>query len=95
MPGHSIIDIAGNRNVAVASAQYGSASILPISYSYIGQLGTKGLRRSTEYAILNANYLLSRLKPHYNIVFTGNNGRCAHEFLIDIRPFKVLVKIRE
>ena len=73
---------------AVSAAPYGSASILLISYAYIKMLGASGIRKATEYAILNANYMKSRLKKYYKILYTGKNGMCAHEFIVDLRPFK-------
>ncbi len=73
---------------AVSAAAFGSASILLISYAYIKLLGGKGLRHSTEIAILNANYMMARLKKHYKILYTGTSGCCAHEFIVDLRPFK-------
>ncbi|GKT62770.1 glycine dehydrogenase [Colletotrichum tofieldiae] len=71
----------------VASAPYGSAGILPISWAYNALMGNDGLRLATKTAILNANYILARLKPHYKILYTNENGRCAHEFILDARPF--------
>ena len=73
---------------AVSAAPYGSASILLISYGYIKMLGAIGIRQSTEIAILNANYMKSRLDKYYKILYTGTNGTCAHEFIVDLRPFK-------
>ncbi len=73
---------------AVSAAPYGSASILLISYAYIKMLGATGLKLSTEYAILNANYMKARLQNDYKILYTGKNGTCAHEFIVDLRPFK-------
>ncbi|MFN8251531.1 MAG: aminomethyl-transferring glycine dehydrogenase [Ferruginibacter sp.] len=73
---------------AVSAAPYGSASILLISYAYIKMLGPDGLRKSTEYAILNANYMKARLEGEYKILYSGVNGTCAHEFIVDLRPFK-------
>jgi glycine dehydrogenase len=73
---------------AVSAAPYGSASILLISYAYIKMLGAAGLKRSTEFAILNANYMKARLQNDYKILYTGKNGTCAHEFIVDLRPFK-------
>ncbi|HEY0066562.1 MAG TPA: aminomethyl-transferring glycine dehydrogenase [Flavisolibacter sp.] len=73
---------------AVSAAQYGSASILLISYAYIRMLGADGVRMATEYAILNANYMLTRLKGHFDILYTNHHGACAHEFIVDLRPFK-------
>jgi glycine dehydrogenase len=73
---------------AVSAAPYGSASILLISYAYIRMLGADGVRMATEYAILNANYMLSRLKEQFDILYTNHHGACAHEFIADLRPFK-------
>ncbi len=73
---------------AVSAAPYGSASILLISYAYIKMLGADGIRMATEFAILNANYMKARLEKHYKILYTGSNGTCAHEFIVDLRPFK-------
>jgi glycine dehydrogenase len=72
----------------VSAAPYGSASILLISYAYIKMLGTEGLTQATRYAILNANYMKARLEKYYKILYTGVNGSCAHEFIVDLRPFK-------
>jgi glycine dehydrogenase len=73
---------------SISAAPYGSASILLISYAYIKMLGTDGVRKATEYAILNANYMKFRLKKYYKILYTGKGGTCAHEFIVDLRPFK-------
>jgi glycine dehydrogenase len=73
---------------AVSAAPYGSASILLISYGYIRMLGNEGVKAATEYAILNANYMRARLEEHFDILYTNNNGQCAHEFIVDLRPFK-------
>lgn len=88
LPGHSSTGYTGNHIKAVSAAAYGSASILLISYAYIRMLGAEGLRRSTEYAILNANYMKARLEQEYKILYTGSQGSCAHEFIVDLRPFK-------
>jgi glycine dehydrogenase len=87
LPGHVSINKGSNTN-AVSAAPYGSASILLISYAYIKMLGATGLRRATEFAILNANYMKARLEKHYKILYSGKNGTCAHEFIVDLRPFK-------
>ena len=79
--------VVGGR-FSVSAAQYGSASILLISYAYIKMLGESGLKKATEYAILNANYMKARLKDKFKILFTGKGGTCAHEFIVDLRPFK-------
>jgi glycine dehydrogenase len=85
LPGHSINNNDAN---AVSAAPMGSASILLISYAYIKMLGAEGLELATSYAILNANYMKTRLENAYPILYTGKNGTCAHEFIIDLRPFK-------
>jgi glycine dehydrogenase len=72
----------------VAAAPLGSASILTISWAYIAMMGPDGLKLATETAILNANYMAARLKEHYDILYTGTHGRCAHEFILDLRRFK-------
>ncbi len=72
----------------VSAAPYGSASILLISYAYIRMLGAEGARAATETAILNANYMRARLQGKYDILYTGSGGTCAHEFIVDLRPFK-------
>ncbi|MDB5193423.1 MAG: glycine dehydrogenase [Segetibacter sp.] len=89
LPGHVNInkDKAAN---AVSAAPFGSASILLISYAYIKMLGAEGLRKATEYAILNANYMKARLEGHYKILYSGKNNTCAHEFIVDLRPFKAV-----
>lgn len=86
LPGH----LTGyeKTGLEVSAAPFGSASILLISYAYIKMLGADGIRMSTEYAILNANYMKARLEKHYPILYTGKNGTCAHEFIVDLRPFK-------
>jgi glycine dehydrogenase len=82
-----------NRSHAVSAAPYGSASILLISYAYIRMLGRDGVRMATEYAILNANYMLARLKDQFDILYTNHHGACAHEFIVDLRPFKKSAEI--
>jgi glycine dehydrogenase len=72
----------------VSAARFGSASILPISWMYIAMMGGDGLKRATEIAILNANYMAKRLSGHFQIVYAGKRGRVAHEFIVDCRPFK-------
>merc|ERR1711970_1399806 len=73
---------------AVSAAPWGSAAILPISWAYIKMMGHKGLRKATELAITNANYMMKRLESHYPVMFVNKNGLCAHEFIIDCRGFK-------
>jgi len=91
LPGH--VAMSGHSNGAVSAAPYGSASILLISYAYIRMLGAEGLKKATQYAILNANYMRARLAKHYDILYTNNNGLCAHEFIVDLRPFKKTAQI--
>jgi len=89
LPGH----FCTNGKYAVSAAPFGSAAILLISYGYIRMLGSVGVKASTEYAILNANYMRARLDGHYDILYTNHNGRCAHEFIVDLRPFKKTAEI--
>ncbi|WOD38332.1 aminomethyl-transferring glycine dehydrogenase [Nodosilinea sp. E11] len=90
LPGHSLVaGVGGDQGIgAVTSAPWGSASILPISWMYIAMMGGAGLTKATEVAILNANYIAQRLAGHYDILYTGQNGRVAHECILDLRPFK-------
>jgi glycine dehydrogenase len=91
LPGYTyegFANTAATATSAVSAAPYGSASILLISYAYIKMLGAKGLKSSTEYAILNANYMKKRLENDFSILYTAANGTCAHEFIVDLRPFK-------
>src|SRR5450432_2825586 len=89
LPGHTFSGNGGDAQGAVSAAPFGSASILLISYAYIKLLGAEGMKRSTEYAILNANYMRARLQKYYPILYLGNNGTCAHEVIVDLRPFKI------
>ncbi len=94
LPGHNIVagvnPAAGNdRTIGqVAAAPWGSASILPISWAYIAMMGSEGMTRATEIAILNANYIAKRLKDHFPILYTGPNGYVAHECIVDMRDLK-------
>ncbi len=88
LPGHAVVPVEGRASGAVSAAPWGSASILPISYAYISMMGGDGLRRATELAILNANYIKARLEAHYPVLYTGSHGRCAHEMILDCRHFK-------
>ncbi|MCW3119112.1 MAG: gcvP [Chitinophagaceae bacterium] len=92
LPGHSS-DQQGHKKGAVSAAPYGSASILLISYGYIRMLGRDGVKNATEFAILNANYMRARLENEYEILYTNHNGQCAHEFIVDLRPFKKSAEI--
>jgi glycine dehydrogenase len=89
LPGHPAVPVGGSAAVGtVAAAPWGSASILPISWAYIALMGGEGLARSSQVAILAANYMAARLRPHYRVLYTGERGRVAHEFILDLRPFK-------
>ena len=96
LPGHNVKDTLRSTETnihAVSAAPYGSASILLISYAYIKMLGEAGVRSATEYAILNANYMKAKLEKYYKILYTGTHGYCAHEFIVDLRPFKITAGI--
>jgi glycine dehydrogenase len=86
LPGHPL----GGESATgpVSAAPMGSASILTISWAYIAMMGADGLKLATEAAILNANYMAKKLSSHYSILYTGKHGRCAHEFILDLREFK-------
>ncbi|NNF85867.1 MAG: aminomethyl-transferring glycine dehydrogenase [Winogradskyella sp.] len=89
LPGNPIIKTGGDQAItAISAAPFGSALACVISYGYIKMLGAKGLKQSTEVAILNANYIKERLEGYYQTLYTGENGRAAHEMIIDCRPFK-------
>ncbi|KAJ3364898.1 hypothetical protein HDU91_002385 [Kappamyces sp. JEL0680] len=88
LPGHPVTPTGGDQPIGpVAAAAWGSASILPISWAYLQMMGDDGVRKATQLALLNANYMMYRLKDHYKILFTNTDGKCAHEFIIDCRPF--------
>jgi len=97
VPGHSVVQIDGvlTQNGAVSAAPFGSASILPISWMYIRMMGAQGLKQASQVAILNANYIATRLKDAYPVLYTGRDGRVAHECILDIRPLKESVGISE
>ncbi|MFO1479077.1 MAG: aminomethyl-transferring glycine dehydrogenase [Turneriella sp.] len=106
LPGHVVVEMdAGGKSVggstaltsrrisAISAAPWGSASILLISYAYIRMMGAEGLEKATKFAILNANYIKARLERHYQVLFTGSQGRCAHEMILDTRVFKATTGI--
>lgn len=99
LPGHPVIsplDFLGEHNKSfgvVSSAPYGSSAILPISWAYIKMMGTRGLKRATQIAILNANYMSTRLADHYKTLFKENGALVAHEFIVDIRDLKKTANI--
>ena len=89
LPAHPFLGSKGGKGTSpVSGAPWGSASILPISWAYIRMMGGHGLTKATKITLLNANYILARLKPHYPILYTNAAGRCAHEFILDVRKFK-------
>jgi len=90
LPSNPVIETGGDKGItAISAAPWGSALACLISYAYICMLGENGLKKSTQYAILNANYIKERLNGHYDVLYTGEQGRAAHEMIIDCRPFKV------
>ncbi|WP_336983645.1 MULTISPECIES: aminomethyl-transferring glycine dehydrogenase [unclassified Cedecea] len=97
VPGHSVVQIEEmlTQQGAVSAAPFGSASILPISWMYIRMMGADGLKKASSVAILNANYIATRLKSAYPVLYTGANGRVAHECILDIRPLKEETGISE
>jgi glycine dehydrogenase len=89
LPNNPIINVSSKQSVeSISAAPWGSALACVISYGYICMLGAKGLKSSTEYAILNANYIKHKLEDHYDVLYKGEGGRAAHELIIDCRPFK-------
>lgn len=94
LPGHPISDAGGSLG-PVAAAPFGSASVLLISWAYIAMLGGHGLKKATEVAILNANYMASSLKGHYDVLYKGTNGRVAHEYILDLRALRQHTELTE
>lgn len=89
LPGHAVVECGGKSSIsAVSAAPWGSALVLLISYAYIKMLGADGLKEATRYAILNANYMKAKLEKHYKILYTGENGRVAHEMILECRDLK-------
>lgn len=89
LPGHPLVKTGGTKAIhAVASAPWSSANVTLISYAYIAMMGGEGLTDATRYAILNANYLKAKLEPHFPVLYTGANGRVAHEFILSMKQFK-------
>jgi len=96
LPGHPVVETGGDQNIpAIAAAPHGSALILLISWAYIKLLGPEGLTDASKVALLNANYVADQLSDHYDIVFRGPNDRVAHEFILDLRPFRSELNINE
>ena len=89
LPGHPLVQTGGEQAIgAISAAPWGSASILPISWIYISLMGSEGLKRASQVAILNANYVAKRLEKHYDTLYKGKNGYVAHECILDTRSFK-------
>ncbi|MEJ2230621.1 MAG: aminomethyl-transferring glycine dehydrogenase [Nitrospirales bacterium] len=89
LPNHPLVRVGGSEGIGpVAAAPYGSPNILPISWVFMKLMGGEGLTKATQVAILHANYMANRLKKYYPVLFTGKNGMAAHEFILDLRPFK-------
>ncbi len=89
LPTHPVVKTGGEKGItAIAAAPWGSAMVVSITYGYILMLGAEGLKKATELAILNANYLAAKLKGHFEVLYTGKTGRVAHEMILDCRHFK-------
>ena len=89
LPGHSLVPTGGERSMGtIAAAPFGSASILPVSLAYVRMMGADGLRLASQIAILNANYMARRLSEHFDVLYSGEHGMVAHEFILDLRPFE-------
>ncbi len=94
LPGHSVIDISKGKSIhAVAAAPFGSSNVILISYAYIKMMGEAGLTNATKTAILNANYIKVKLEPYFKVLYSGSNGRVAHELIFDMREFKLSAHI--
>jgi len=94
LPQHPVVDLGHEKGIhAVSSAPWGSADILVISYAYIKMMGTLGLAKASEVAILNANYIKAKLEPHFKVLYAGTKGRVAHELIFDMRNFKNTAKV--
>jgi glycine dehydrogenase len=95
LPNHSQVKVGGEKGSAMSASPFGSAMLLPITYGYLKMLGGNGLAEATRYAILNANYLKARLAPYYKILYTGTNGMCAHEMILDCNEYSLKVSVGE
>lgn len=93
LPSHGQVKVGGSKGNAMAAAPYGSAMLLPITYGYLLMLGGDGLTEATKHAILNANYLRARLEKYYKILYTGKNGMCGHEMIVDFSEFSLKVSV--
>ncbi len=95
LPKHPLVKVGGEKGGVISGSPYGYSSLLPITYGYIKMLGTEGLTEATKYAILNANYIMTRLKDTYKILYTGSKGRVAHEMILDCNSFSLIVQVGE
>ena len=96
LPGHSMVKTGGHKSIrSIAAAPWGSASVLLISHAYVCLLGSQGMTKATKVAMLNANYIKSRLKAHFDVLYAGENGRVAHELIFDLRPFRESAGVTE
>ena len=95
LPNHALVETGEAKGHQVAAAPYGSAMLLPVSYAYIRLMGAEGLRKSSQIAILNANYLEHLISPYFPTLYKGEAGRVAHEFIADLRPFKHKVSVMD
>ena len=93
LPCHSQVKVGGEKGNAMSASPYGSAMLLPITYGYLKMLGGNGLTEATKHAILNANYIKARLAPYYKILYTGKQGMCAHEMIVDFNEFSLKVSV--
>lgn len=94
LPNHVLVNTGGEKGNQVSTAPYGSAYLLPITYGYLKMLGGTGLTEATRYAILNANYIRTRLANSYKILYTGTNGMCAHEMILDCNEFEKTANVQ-
>ena len=93
LPTHPVVEVGGKQGNTMSAAPYGSAMLLPITYGYLLMLGGNGLTEATKHAILNANYLRARLQQYYKILYTGKNGMCGHEMIVDVSEFSLKVSV--
>ncbi len=93
LPTHPVVKVGGSLGNTMAAAPYGSAMLLPITYGYLLMLGSDGLTSATTHAILNANYIRARLQKYYKILYTGKNGMCGHEMIVDFSEFSLKVSV--
>ena len=93
LPTHPVVAVGGSKGNTMSAAPYGSAYLLPITYGYLLMLGGNGLTEATRHAILNANYIRARLQKYYKILYTGKNGMCGHEMIVDFSEFSLKVSV--